>query len=61
MTAPSNHHDEHCRVRLVSRCKHLIEPKLRARTQPGQHGGVALAIQVLSNMIRDAKPVFVRS
>ena len=44
----------------VGRYKHLIGPKLRARTRPGQRGEVALAIQVLNRMIRTAKPVSVR-
>ena len=42
-----------------SRYKHLIGPKLRARTRSGQRGEVALAIQVLNRMIREAKPVSV--
>jgi hypothetical protein len=44
----------------MSRYKHLIGPKLRARGQPGQHGEVALAIQLLNRMIREAKPASVR-
>ena len=44
----------------VGRYKHLIGPKLRARSRPAQHGEVALAIQVLNRMIRTAKPVSVR-
>ena len=40
----------------MSRYKHLIGPKLRARTRPGQGGEVALAVQVLNRMIRSAKP-----
>ena len=44
----------------VGRYKHLIGPKLRARTLPGQRGEVALAIQALNRMIRAAKPVSVR-
>ena len=44
----------------MSRYKHLIGPKLRARTRPGQGGEVALAVQVLSRMIRTAKPASIR-
>lgn len=44
----------------MSRYKHLIGPKLRARNRAGQGGEVALAIQVLNRMIRTAKPVSVR-
>jgi hypothetical protein len=44
----------------VGRCKHLIGPKLRARSLPGQRGEVALAVQALDRMIRAAKPVSVR-
>ena len=43
----------------MSRYKHLIGPRLRARTRSGQQGEVALAIQVLNRMIRTAKPVSV--
>ena len=43
----------------MSRYKHLIGPKLRARSRPAQHGEVALAAQVLNRMIRTAKPVSV--
>jgi len=44
----------------MNRYKHLIGPKLRARTRPGQCGEVALAVQVLNRMIRTAKPASVR-
>lgn len=44
----------------IGRYKHLIGPKLRARTLPGQQGEAALAIAVLNSMIRTAKPVSVR-
>jgi len=44
----------------MSRYKHLIGPKLRARGRPAQLGEVALAIQVLNRMIREAKPVSIR-
>jgi len=44
----------------MGRYKHLIGPKLHARTRPGQSGEVALAVQVLNRMIRTAKPASVR-
>ena len=44
----------------IGRDKHLIGPKLRARTLPGQQGEAALAVAALTRMIRTAKPVFVR-
>ena len=44
----------------MGRYKHLIGPKLRARRRPAQLGEVALAIQVLNRMIREAKPVAIR-
>ena len=44
----------------MGRYKHLIGPKLRARTRPGQGGEVALAVQVLNRMIRTTKPVSIR-
>jgi len=44
----------------VGRYKHLIGPKLRTRSRPGQHGEVTIAVQVLNRMIRTAKPVSVR-
>ena len=44
----------------IGRYKHLIGPKLRARSLPGQQGEVALAVQVLNRMIRLAKPISVR-
>ena len=44
----------------MGRYKHLIGPKLRARSRPSQHGEVALAVQVLNRMIREAKAVSVR-
>jgi len=40
--------------------KHLIGPKLRARSLPGQEGKVAIAVAVLNTMIRTVKPVTVR-
>ncbi|NPD69858.1 hypothetical protein HN018_22200 (plasmid) [Lichenicola cladoniae] len=44
----------------IGRYKHLIGPKLRASTLPGQQGEAALAVAVLNRMIRTAKPVSVR-
>ncbi len=44
----------------MGRYKHLIGPKLRARTLPGQQGEAALAVGALNRMIRIAKPVSVR-
>ena len=44
----------------IGRYKHLIGPKLRARTLPGQQGEAALAVAVLNRMIKTAKPVSVR-
>ena len=45
----------------VGRYKHLIGPKLRARSLPAQRGEVAIAVAVLNKMIKAAKPVSVRS
>ena len=44
----------------VGRYKRLLGPKLRARNVAVQAGEVALAVQVLNRMIRQAKPVTVR-
>ena len=44
----------------IGRYKHLIGPKLRARTRSGQSGEVALSVQALNRMIRVAKPISVR-
>lgn len=44
----------------VARYKRLIGPKLRARNGAAQAGEVALAVQALNRMIREAKPVTVR-
>lgn len=44
----------------MGRYKHLIGPKLRARSRSNQLGEVALVVQVLNRMIREAKPVSVR-
>ena len=45
----------------IGRYKHLIGPKLRARSLPGQQGEVAIAVAALNRMIRTAKPVSVRA
>ena len=44
----------------IGRYKHLIGPKLRARTLAGQQGEAALAVAVLNRMIRTAKPISAR-
>ena len=44
----------------MGRYKHLIGPKLRARSRPTQLGEVALAVQALNRMIRETKPASVR-
>ena len=44
----------------TSRYKHLIGPKLRARSLPAQRGEVAIAAAVLNTMTRTAEPVSVR-
>ncbi len=44
----------------MARYKGLIGPKLRARHRDTQAGEVALAVQVLNRMMREAKPVTVR-
>ena len=44
----------------IGRYKHLVGPKLHARTLPGQQGEAALAVTALNRMIRAAKPVSVR-
>ena len=44
----------------MGRWKHLIGPRLRARTLPGQQGEAALAVSVLNRMTRTAKPVSAR-
>lgn len=41
----------------MARYKHLIGPKLRARSLPAQRGEVAIAVAALNRMIRTAKPV----
>ena len=45
----------------MARYKHLIGPKLRARSLPAQRGEAAIAIAVPNTMIRTAKPVSVRA
>jgi len=44
----------------MGRYKHLIGPKLHARSLPAQRGEVAIAVAVLNTMSRTAKPVSVR-
>lgn len=44
----------------MARYKHLIGPKLRARSLPAQQGEVAIAVASLNRMIRTAKPVFIQ-
>jgi len=44
----------------MARYKGLIGPKLQARHRDAQAGEVALAVQVLNRMIREAKPVAIR-
>ena len=44
----------------MGRYKHPIGPKLRTRSRSGQHGEVALFVQVLNRMIRTLRPVSVR-
>ena len=45
----------------MGRSKHLISPKLRARTLSSQQGEAALAVLVLTRMTRTAKPLSVRA
>ncbi len=44
----------------MGRYKHLIGPRLRARTLLTQQGKAAIAVAVLNRMIRIAKPISVR-
>ena len=44
----------------MARYKHLIGPRLRARSLPTQRGEAAIAVAVLNTMIRTTKPVSVR-
>jgi hypothetical protein len=45
----------------IGRYQHLIGPELRARSQPGQQGEVAIGVAALNTMIRTAKPMAVRA
>jgi hypothetical protein len=45
----------------MGRYKHLIGPKLRARSLQGQQGEAAIAFAALNKMIRVAKPMTVRT
>lgn len=44
----------------IGRYKHIIDSTLRARSNDGQGGEVAIAVHVLNCMIRIAKPISVR-
>ncbi len=44
----------------IGRYKHLIGPRLRARTSTAQPGEATIGIAVLNRMLRVAKPVSVR-
>jgi hypothetical protein len=44
----------------IGRYKHIIGSTLRARSNDGQAGEVAITVQVLNRMIRIAKPISVR-
>jgi hypothetical protein len=44
----------------IGRYKHLIGPKLRARSLRSQQGEAAIAVATLNKMIRVAKPITVR-
>ena len=44
----------------MSRYKHLIGPKLHARTLSGQRGEVAIAASVLNRMTQTGKPASIR-
>ena len=41
----------------IGRYKHIIGPKLRARSTAGQKGEIAIASCALNHMIRTAKPI----
>ena len=41
----------------IGRYKHIIGPKLRARSTAGQKGEVAIAIHAINRMIQIAKPI----
>jgi hypothetical protein len=45
----------------IGRYKHLIGPKLRARSLQGQQGEAAIAVATLNKMIRVEKPMIVRT
>lgn len=45
---------------VIGQYKHLIGPELRTRTYAGQQAEVALAVQVINRMIREAKPATIR-
>ena len=44
----------------IGRYKHLIGPKLRARSLRGQQGEAAIAVAALNKMVRVVKPMTVR-
>ena len=44
----------------IGRYKHIIGPTLRARSNDGQGGEVAIAVHALNQMIRIVKPISVR-
>ncbi len=46
---------------MIGRYKHIIGPKLRARSSDVQQGEVAIVTRILNRMIRIAKPISVRS
>jgi hypothetical protein len=45
--------------RRIGRYKHIIASTLRARSDNGQDGEVAIAVHALNRMIRIAKPISV--
>ena len=45
----------------LGRYKAIIGPKLRARSLPAQQGETAIAVEVLNQMIRVAKPISIRA
>ncbi|HEY4198947.1 MAG TPA: hypothetical protein VGM83_00140 [Devosiaceae bacterium] len=44
----------------IGRHKHIICSTLRARSTDGQGGEIAIAVQVLNRVIRNAKPISAR-
>jgi len=57
---PRRHHGRRSLVETtIGRYKHIIGPKLRARSTAGQKGEVAIAIYALNRMIQIAKPISV--